>query len=544
MTDPTGKPEKKDEPALDSSIKETFESIVIAFILAFVFRAFVVEAFVIPTGSMAPTLLGKHLSVVDQTSGYRYKTDTRDKFGTVGGRAEPHLIQGKAKLYNKDGQKVRDTGPLRFRSPMTNLPWNEPVQRTEAGDRILVLKYVYAISEPRRWDVVVFKDPTNPQDNFIKRLVGLPNEQLRIVRGNIYSRAADPKTHEPTGRWAVQAKPDHIQRVVWQPVYHSQYVPRNSNSWTSPWKPAGPMTVERGGRLFKYEPAGGAPGVLSFRFDDRTAKDYCAYNDSLVGAFRREDGPYYVEDLAVGVDAKPVTQGGAVTLSIGTELCDFRGGVATDGAPWIQVRPAGAEQWHSVGRFTTRATPLKPGRTTRVVLWHVDHTVSLFVDGEPVGRYTIPLYDTVAAAQAADGPLALSYEGLLDRREPETEARVSVSASGAAMTLSHVNLDRDLYYTHNGRTAVTGPIDIHSDEFFCLGDNSPASSDSRRWGPASASVCLHTTPEHGPDGIRPGLVPRKLMIGRAFFVYFPAPLSSHSKKIAVVPNFGELRFIR
>ena len=40
------------------SVRETIESIVVAFILAFLFRAFVAEAFVIPTGSMAPTLMG------------------------------------------------------------------------------------------------------------------------------------------------------------------------------------------------------------------------------------------------------------------------------------------------------------------------------------------------------------------------------------------------------------------------------------------------------------------------------------------------------
>ena len=43
------------------NIKETVESILVAFILAFIFRAFIVEAFVIPTGSMAPTLMGAHM---------------------------------------------------------------------------------------------------------------------------------------------------------------------------------------------------------------------------------------------------------------------------------------------------------------------------------------------------------------------------------------------------------------------------------------------------------------------------------------------------
>src|SRR5215475_8958201 len=55
-----------------SSIKDTIESILVAFILAFVFRAFVVEAFVIPTGSMAPTLLGAHMRFRCDDCGYQF----------------------------------------------------------------------------------------------------------------------------------------------------------------------------------------------------------------------------------------------------------------------------------------------------------------------------------------------------------------------------------------------------------------------------------------------------------------------------------------
>src|SRR5215212_613485 len=56
-------------------VKETIESILIAFILAFVFRAFVVEAFVIPTGSMAPTLLGAHMRFTCRECGYQWDTN-------------------------------------------------------------------------------------------------------------------------------------------------------------------------------------------------------------------------------------------------------------------------------------------------------------------------------------------------------------------------------------------------------------------------------------------------------------------------------------
>ncbi len=49
-----------DEESSVDGFRETIEQIVIAFILAFVFRTFAAEPFVIPTGSMAPTLFGRH----------------------------------------------------------------------------------------------------------------------------------------------------------------------------------------------------------------------------------------------------------------------------------------------------------------------------------------------------------------------------------------------------------------------------------------------------------------------------------------------------
>ena len=37
------------------------------------------------------------------------------------------------------------------------------------GDRIFVAKCVYQFTKPKRWDVVVFKNPTEPSINYIKR---------------------------------------------------------------------------------------------------------------------------------------------------------------------------------------------------------------------------------------------------------------------------------------------------------------------------------------------------------------------------------------
>src|SRR6476469_2019857 len=61
-------------PAVQShAIRETVDSIVIAFVLAFLFRTFEAEAFVIPTGSMALTLMGDHKDLDCVKCGYSYR---------------------------------------------------------------------------------------------------------------------------------------------------------------------------------------------------------------------------------------------------------------------------------------------------------------------------------------------------------------------------------------------------------------------------------------------------------------------------------------
>ena len=60
-------------PQIDS-MRETLESIAVAFILAFLFRTFVAEAFVIPTGSMATTLMGRHKDIECPNCKFRYET--------------------------------------------------------------------------------------------------------------------------------------------------------------------------------------------------------------------------------------------------------------------------------------------------------------------------------------------------------------------------------------------------------------------------------------------------------------------------------------
>lgn len=51
---------------------------------------------------------------------------------------------------------------------------------------ILVERVSYHYKSPQRGDVIVFHPPINPEINYIKRIIGLPNEKIDIKNGKVY----------------------------------------------------------------------------------------------------------------------------------------------------------------------------------------------------------------------------------------------------------------------------------------------------------------------------------------------------------------------
>lgn len=54
------------------------------------------------------------------------------------------------------------------------------------GEFILVNRLAYRFGQPQRGDIVVFLYPGNPHQQYIKRVIGLPGEEVRIQRGKVY----------------------------------------------------------------------------------------------------------------------------------------------------------------------------------------------------------------------------------------------------------------------------------------------------------------------------------------------------------------------
>jgi signal peptidase I len=58
--------------------------------------------------------------------------------------------------------------------------------RLEDSDRLFINKFVYHVSAIDRGDVVVFHYPRDPEKSYIKRVIALPGDELRVDQGHVY----------------------------------------------------------------------------------------------------------------------------------------------------------------------------------------------------------------------------------------------------------------------------------------------------------------------------------------------------------------------
>jgi signal peptidase I len=441
--------------------------------------------------------------------------------------------------------------------------------RPRMGDRVLVIKSLYPFRQPDRFDVVVFKNPTDPNGeaaNYIKRLIGLPNEKIWLADGDVF--AGDVEAPAMEG-YVVQRKPEHVQRAVWQPVYQSDYYPHDTARLSRRYK--GPMwlgedwTTEAQRR---YVCSTAEATTLKWDVGDRPIVDWNYYNMLAPPGNYRAD---FVSDVrvAAGVVAEDPSAL-AMTLEIGAREHTFQF-VIEDGEALIRMKPDFDPEAQWVGGESVPIDLPRSGKVFNVEFWHVDQSMSIYIDGERVAYYEYNWSPAQRLKYAtgrldADESSAPQIGALVD--EATSPPTIAWHFRGSPVELHRVALDRDLYYkaddyrqtprhqslaaddevqqkygslvrdrspaygTHPGKPARLGP-----DHFFMLGDNSAASSDSRLWGAPHPLVATQIDPA-------PFVVHRRLMLGKAWVVYFPSPFAMSEGGRAFIPDFGRLRFIR
>jgi signal peptidase I len=593
------------QPPKSHAVRETVESIVIAFVLAFLFRTFEAEAFVIPTGSMAPTLMGRHKDVDCPKCGYRYQVSASEENTDNPNAAPSDCLAGMCPLCHYVLPMV----------PGPDLPPDVPEsrrndilkQRSYNGDRILVNKYVYTFSEPERWDVVVFKFPGDAKINYIKRLVGLPGETLRVYQGDLFIggehalRDAD---------FTIARKPADKVLAMRQLVHDTEFDPAELDNagwpvrWHSPADRRG-ASDEHGWKVLKttdgnnvrqrYQVNRTGEGVAWLRYQ-HFVPDYAVWQRLAEATSPKLDKPkprlitdanpyngredrrhwflaardnleidpsrqglHWVGDLMVEADVDVEAASGELLWDLVeggrhfTCRIDLESGKATltaDNAP---------------GYSPTAETPLNQAGKYHVAFANVDDQLLLWVDGDLISFDDETAYDVkqVFGARRDIRP----ETGDEDRGDLEP---VGIGARAAKLSIDRLQVWRDIYYIAdeaarhaNGGQVVSDFDNAHEilalpfepsmwDRFAERNDaRFPLSEDQFFvMGDNSAeSSDARLWSGESVGGGKPGgqYLERRLLIGKALCVYWPHSwnrVPGTPIPFPLFPNFADMRLVR
>lgn len=568
-----------------SHFRQLVESLLCLALAVMVFRTFLVEGYMISTGSMGPYLLGFHKQVVCPTCqfpfafGVSYQTEgSRTISGDNEGQTPTEDFNGHATepqlcTCPNCGQRAID---------ISQVPRNQ-------GDQLLVYREAYWMRMPRRWEVIVFRNPYETTQAYVKRLAGLPGETIVIREGDVYANGTLCRKDYPT------------QNVVRIPVYNHNFEPTDDPEWQPRWQPDNTWKREGHGFVTTGETRSSVPEASNeinenSAFDLKLSSDETPFDWVTYGHYVRVGGwhvtklivPALEEILKWPHDLLPA-QFDAKTrqLSIqGVMSLDLRErlrGVSND-PKFHQV----VDQLYHRSHFSPVTDDYGYNRTTYQSGKNAVRDLMLSIQlsaakspatGNPPRQFAIDMTDgqetfrclldfqqkeirllgnpeqAPGAKPLRTAPLKPEWENepcqiemsLFDRQVsvaidgeeifpawpiptpiPTKEAPrfpVRVGTRGLAARVDSLKLFRDVYYTSKGDEK---PFPLKEDELYVLGDNSPISLDSRRW-----------------DN---GAVPLRLLLGKPFVVHLP----SRQMKIRLgesirhirVPDFSRIRYIR
>ncbi|MEN8128309.1 MAG: signal peptidase I [Planctomycetota bacterium] len=472
------------------SIITLLEWLVVAFILALLFMTFTMQAFQIPTGSMAETLRGAHYRIRCIRCGHHFD---------VGNDAVSHN-----------------------RPQCPNCDYIEPgyaLGSVKNGDRIFVLKSIYQFFEPKRWDVIVFKNPTNPLDNYIKRLIALPNETVELINGDVF---IDGK---------IERKPVNVQKELWMPIFLQDHQPleaaehfnelvskeqdSNNRTWRLPFEnePSSLWQLDEE-TVFTLNEKAGQRHTMAYTSDNPDDfRAFYGYNDSSGYSFKP-----IVSDLMINFYAKCDDSNGCIGASLEKYGVLYSARVEFDGAmvftktvngQTTQLRPA------------TRVGGIETGQFEKFEFANVDQQLVL--------RWGDKRFSCDLSKDESLQPVNGHYE-----KPP----MVQIFASGPAQ-IRHIGLYRDTFYMGEESIALRAtkenPFPLGDDEFFVCGDNSNNSLDGRFWSVPGVS--------NGEIPYSVGVVPRDYLMGKAVMVYWSQAFQPAGELPSMILNLGNLKVI-
>jgi len=404
-----------------------------------VFTTWLAQPFIVPSGSMANTLLGTHYSLTCPKCGYNFD---------CGVEADQRTYPAACPNCGYTQDVSLDTQPVVL------------------GDKVLAFKQAYTFRDPQRWEVVVFQRPGQASVSYVKRVVGLPGEAVQIRRGDVYidGKIARKSMDQQRNMAILVHDQNHVADDL-PPRWHATSIETRWKSQTTKFSRTAETPQHPGETLLNwtdwlvyqnYQRGYGESPVL----------DRHAYNLAIA---RNNQQLRLVTDLMLTCQVQ----------ASGTGQLFFR---ATNGSSQfeIEIDPQAKtallrHNKQDLQSVTFHKTPFE--QPSQIELSLIDSQLIFTINGTPVFE-PYPFSANINLFRSPSRPF-------------------EIGAKHLGLELSDLKIYRDIYYTdpltdHEAYArpyydwAIAQPIQLREDEFFFLGDNSVNSEDSRMWdeGPA------------------------------------------------------------
>lgn len=536
------------------SLRQAFD-LAVGFVLAvLLLRTFVLEGYLISTGSMAPGLCGFHRRLVCPSCGCVFPFGVAfdaSVEGAAGGIREPSGLRRLAVCPNCTQRSI----------DVRDVPDSH-------GDQLLVLRHLYDLRPPARWETVVFRNPSAPREAYVKRITGLPGERLRLVNGDV----------EINGRLAVKPWREQLEMRI--PVTDPDYAP-TSDEYQLPWELDSSWT-NSGGRITG---GGSRPSWVRFRYwrwqggrhpvstpipRDLAMADWAAFEQreaelpvvlssrvrydaerqllECTGVLPAEVQRLLLKDCQTEEFRSAVFRLAALShLAPVTDRCGYNSMVSAAEYVVSDLMLDAVISWSEVPRSIDVRIPVGAGlyglrierAAGRALLVDLDrgtlvaetplpasvrNTDSLHLQVSNFDRHLAAavngavLWERMPAVNAGSLPEAIEVSAALapgDRPDParalevslrtEQQRRWALGTSAGEIVIERLRMFRDVFYTPvRGRpgTGESAVYEVADGAYFVQGDNSAVSSDSRSW----------------PNSC----VPHALLVGKPFLVHLPS----------------------
>lgn len=326
-------------------------------------------------------------------------------------------------------------------------------------DRVIVDKLAYRFRDPERFEIVVFKHPLERSRNMVKRIVGMPSEELLIRHGDLWTRP------DADSEWTVLRRPSPVEEETWKLLPPLESGPK---AWSEAAGTDGWRFQEDG-----FEAR--SSGTARFRELQTIRNDYA---DGYPAGVRKEavaegsanprQGEEPVGDLRL--DGTALVEAGCVEVVIELEEGPNRYRFRIPGP----AAPAGSV----AGVEIQDQPPVRDPETERIV-----RPEPRFVEAE-AGRLEAG-EEYSFRVQNLDDQVRFQLDGEWIAESEVSHvanqnSRISIRVEGTGAVLGDLRVYRDIFYLPAQGESETR-FEIPAGHYVVLGDNTLNSADGREW---------------------------------------------------------------